>query len=69
MTTSIDALIDELVKLGYIEGRDLNHPMLIETIKQAKEKHRAEIIDAWNSAGGGDAHTIGEQYYYSTFIP
>jgi hypothetical protein len=24
---------------------------------------RQQIIDAWNSAGGGDDHHIGEDYY------
>ena len=57
--TSIERLQEEYHKRG--------ESLPSGVFQEAKEMHRKEIIDAWNSAGGGDAHTIGEQYYYSTF--
>lgn len=57
--------IDNLIPYEGIESSQIFNGLL----DKAKEMHRKEIIDAWNSAAGGDAHTIGEQYYYSTFIP
>jgi len=39
----------------------------LEIKRIAKEMHKQEIIDAWNSAGGGDAYHSGKQYYQETF--
>jgi hypothetical protein len=41
---------------------------IIDLIEQAKEMHKHEIIDAWNSAGGGDAYHQGKDYYQETFV-
>jgi len=34
---------------------------------QAKEIEKEQIIDAWDSAYGGDSNHEGEQYYNETF--
>ena len=38
-----------------------------EIFEQAKEMEEEQIVEAWYSAYGGDAHHRGEAYYIETF--
>ena len=58
--TSIEWLIDALEN----PHKNINWQ---DAKQQAKEMHKQEIIDAWNSAGGGDAYHQGKEYYQETF--
>jgi hypothetical protein len=74
--TSIEWLIDQLEQKGdmretpSIRNLQLNIDTsdYLELKRQAKEMHKQEIIDAWNSAGGGDAYHQGKDYYQETFV-
>jgi len=39
---------------------------LVEKMRML-EKEKETIVEAWNSAYGGDAHYYGEDYYNETF--
>ena len=41
--------------------------MLLENEETMLEKEKETIVEAWNSAYGGDAHYYGEDYYNETF--
>jgi hypothetical protein len=57
--TAVEWLINEL---------DLdNDSWNMKRINQAKEMFEQQIIDAWDSAYGGDNNHDGEQYYNETF--
>ena len=58
--SSIEWLLSELEKVNY-------HPTEA-MIMYANRLHKQEIIDAWNSAGGGDAYHQGKEYYQETFV-
>ena len=62
MKTAIDWLIDE--HFGGIENCTPDFRMHIQ---QAKEMFEQQIIDAWNSASGGDSFYEGQDYYKETF--
>ena len=38
-----------------------------ELFEQAKQMEKQRIMDAWNSAYGGDSNYTAEQYYNETF--
>lgn len=40
---------------------------LSEYIIKAKQMEKQQIIDAWNSAYGGDSNYTGDKYYNETF--
>jgi hypothetical protein len=47
---------------------EANANELFEQAKQMeKEQRKQDVINAWNSAAGGDAFSNAEQYYTSTF--
>jgi len=54
-----------------VEYRDLSAGAEVdECIQHAEsmlEKEKETIVEAWNSAYGGDANYYGEEYYYKTF--
>ena len=64
--TSIEWLEKEIWRRGPI-GED-TPTWLKELYDQAKLLHKQEIIDAWNSAGGGDAYHQVKEYYQETFV-
>ena len=39
----------------------------LHLLEQAKEMEKQQIIDAWNSAYGGDSSHDGDEYYNETF--
>jgi len=39
----------------------------LELINKAKQMFEEQIINAWNSAAGGDGFSSAEQYYISNF--
>jgi len=50
---------------NYFGVVDENRKKIFE---EAHKMHKQEIIDAWNSAGGGDAYHQGKEYYQETFV-
>jgi hypothetical protein len=38
-----------------------------DTLQQAKAMEREQIIDAWNSAYGGDSHHEGKDFFEKTY--
>lgn len=53
---------------GEIKGGQLiTNQKFKELLEQAKEMEKQQIIDAWNSAYGGDSNYTAEQYYNETF--
>jgi hypothetical protein len=68
--TSIDWLMAQLYKKGFIKEVDGNEP--INLMNQAKEIEKQQIVEAWNDGayGGGQFTTTydnSEQYYNETF--
>jgi hypothetical protein len=68
--TSIDWLMTQLYKKGFIKEIDGNEPIIL--MNQAKEMEKQQIIDAWKDGayGGGQFTTTfdnEEQYYNETF--
>jgi hypothetical protein len=64
MKTAVEWLVEEFketILKEYGEGR-FNY-----LINQAKEMEKQQIIDAWNSASGGDSFYEGQDYYNETF--
>ena len=66
--TSIEWL-EQIAKSMVINGGDLgeDYPALMVHIQQAKEKHKQEIIDAYDE---GELSVVknAEQYYQETFV-
>jgi 3-dehydroquinate dehydratase len=58
MKTAVEWLYDQIEN----EGK-----CIYEVIEQAKEMEKEQIINAWNSAAGGDAFSSAGQYYISNF--
>jgi hypothetical protein len=68
--TAVESIIEFCKKQ---KNNDVNsHKGAYSTIikfceEQAKEMEKQQIIDAWDSAYGGDSNHEGEQYYNETF--
>ena len=62
--TAVEFLEQELDKNFEIKG---NSFLFDKILKQAKEMEKEQIVEAWYSAYGGDAHHRGEAYYIETF--
>ena len=60
--TAVEKLVQEINKLT-----GLTISMDEPCVKQAKEMEKEQIVEAWYSAYGGDAHHRGEAYYIETF--
>jgi hypothetical protein len=59
--TAVEWLEKEIsTKLG-------TNDLLGDLYKQAKAMEKEQIVDAWNSAYGGDANHTGQEYYNKTF--
>ena len=60
--TVVEWLEEKLIEAGlqFTKGEALE-------IEQAKEMEKEQIIDAWNSAYGGDSSHDGDEYYNETF--
>ena len=56
--TAVDFIIEKLAENGVLHSSD---------ICKAKEMEKQLIMDAWNSAYGGDSNYTAEQYYNKTF--
>ena len=63
MKTPMQELIDEMQKSPLMFASALT---LVEKMRML-EKEKETIVEAWNSAYGGDAHYYGEDYYNETF--
>ena len=59
--TAVEWLENELSKIG------LTHEIIGDKIQQAKEMEKQQIIDAWNSAYGGDSHHEGKDFFEKTY--
>jgi hypothetical protein len=60
--TSIEWLIDQLIPEDQHEG-------IMDIIEDAKERHKQEIIDAWEMGRFNiDDFGLGEEYYQETFV-
>ena len=62
--TAVEFLEQELDKNFEIKG---NSFLFDKILKQAKEMEKEQIVEAWYSPYGGDAHHRGEAYYIETF--
>jgi len=51
----------------YGMGSVISYSQVIADLEQAKEMEKEQIVEAWYSAYGGDAHHRGEAYYIETF--
>jgi hypothetical protein len=65
--TSIEWLIEEMLSKGFFK-ESVTLTNIDHLQYKAEEMHKQEIIDAWNSAGGGDAYHQGKDYYQETFV-
>ena len=68
MKTPMQLMFDQLKasrKDDY--GLAFSIDMLLEDEQAMLEKEKETIVEAWNSAYGGDAHYDGEDYYNETF--
>jgi arginyl-tRNA synthetase len=63
--TSIDWLMAQLYKKGFIKEVDGNEP--INLMNQAKEMEKQQIIDAWEDGCYSYFTKNSEQYYNETF--
>ena len=62
--STVEWLEQEFVKLESTIGIHGQIYGLLEQAKEIEEKQRKQdIINAWNSASGGDAFHTGEDYY------
>jgi hypothetical protein len=75
--TSIEWLIDQMFRQGYFDGnKPLSFTNLDHLQHQAKEMHKQEIINAWNSGDyayfyskeTGRDFADGSEYYQETFV-
>jgi hypothetical protein len=63
--TTVEWFVKELYEGNEIFGVS---DELFELAKEMEEDQRKkDVINAWNSAAGGDAFSNAEQYYISTF--
>lgn len=68
--TSIQQFIKDLQEKFQNQMKDMweTNQFLIEDITlKAKQMHKQEIIEAWNSAYGGDSFNDGKDYYKNTY--
>jgi hypothetical protein len=56
--TAVEWLFDRLQSEPFLTHEDF---------QQAKEMERHQIIDAWNSAYGGDSHHEGKDFFEKTY--
>jgi hypothetical protein len=59
--TAVEWLISELRTKCVFNFED------VEILEQAKEMEKEQIIDAWNSAYGGDSHHEGKDFFEKTY--
>jgi hypothetical protein len=72
--SAVEWLIEQLVIMDkQLDGKRKNEDATVmktnptKILNQAKEMFEQQIIDAWDSAYGGDNNHDGEQYYNETF--
>jgi hypothetical protein len=67
MKTAVEWLKDTLYPYFDKEDREYTN-ILFEKAKEMEEDQRKkDVINAWNSAAGGDAFSSAGQYYISNF--
>lgn len=59
--TAVEWLVEELTK------QNMFMDLFKEEIEQAKEMEKEQMVDAWNSAYGGDSHHDGKDYFNKTY--
>jgi hypothetical protein len=67
--TSIEWLIDRLKSIPLAKDKDeFTNGDIMDIVKQAKEMHKQEIIDAWEMGRFNiDDVGLGQEYYQETF--
>ena len=67
--TSVEKLIAKYEKQWnkYGMGSVISYSQVVSDLKKLKKKEAEQIVEAWYSAYGGDAHHSGEAYYNETF--
>jgi hypothetical protein len=72
--TAVEWLIEQLVIMDkQLDGKRKNEDATVmkinptKILNQAKEMEKQQIIDAWDSAYGGDSNHDGEQYYKENY--
>lgn len=62
--SSIEYLVSEIENIGFSVNNTLE---FYDIVQIAREMHKEEIEESWNSARGGDAYHTGNQYFNETF--
>ena len=67
--TAVEKLIAKYKKQWdkYGMGSVISYSQVVSDLEKLKKKEAQQIVDAWNSAYGGDAHHSGEDFYTATF--
>jgi len=66
--SAVEWLAKELESYGDPQYCELEWKTLDLLLEQAKEMHKAEIIDAYFEGAYGGDNISGEQYYQETFV-
>ena len=67
--TAVEKLIAKYNKQWnkYGMGSVISYSQVVSDLEKLKKKEEEQIVEAWYSAYGGDAHHSGEGYYNENF--